>query len=60
MEENMIYSMLDDKIEDIFIEMQKAFDITSGDISPEDQYDLMQKESEISALIANVLRKQMN
>ena len=53
----MIYSLLDDKVDDIFVEIQKEFNITSGDISPEDAYDLCEKQHELTILIGRIIRR---
>ncbi len=56
--ETMIDTLLSEKINKIFLEMQKYLGITNGDVEPFDEYDLMEKQIEISLVIGRILRKQ--
>ena len=56
--EAFVFALLDDKVNEVFIEAQKEFGITSGDIEPLDAYELNDKEHELTMLIGKLLRKQ--
>ena len=56
--EDMIYSLLDGAVNDIFLKMQMELHIDSGDIEPFDAYELYKKEHELSMIIGRVLREQ--
>ena len=56
--EAMISTMLEEKINEIFLEMQEKFNIKHGDVEPLDEYELMEKNIEMSIIIGKILRKQ--
>lgn len=56
--EAMISTMLEEKINEIFLEMQEKFNIKHGDVEPLDEYELMEKNIEMSVIIGKILRKQ--
>lgn len=56
--EAMIYSLLDDAVNDICFKIQTEFNIDSGDIEPLDAYELCEKEHELTMLIGRIIRKQ--
>ena len=47
--------MLMNKVEDIFIDMQNAMQVKSGDISPLDALELEKRESSLATMIADIL-----
>ena len=56
--EQKIYNLLDNYVNEIFLKMQEEFNIQTGDVSPEDAYDLYEKENELTVLIGKILRIQ--
>ena len=42
--ETYILGILEEKINEVFAEIQEHFGINNGDISPLDEYELMEKE----------------
>jgi len=56
---DMIFEKLQDKVTDIFLEMQEELGITCGDCAPLDEFALDNAESELAEIIANILRRQM-
>ena len=55
-----IMSMLEDKVQDIFIQKQNELGIASGDISPMVDYDLMTTLEKLSQIIDYALTEQEN
>jgi len=56
---NAIFDKLQDKVTDIFIEMQDELGITCGDCAPLDEIALDDAEGELAEIIADMLKKQM-
>ena len=56
--EALISGILEEKVNEIFKEMQERFNIKYGDVDPLDDYELMGKKIEMSVLIGKILRKQ--
>ncbi len=50
--------MLYDKVTDIFLELQKELNIEDGGVDPLLEYDLFEKERDLSVLIGKILRIQ--
>jgi len=57
--ETYILGILEEKINEVFLEAQEYFGIQSGDINPLDEYKLSEKERELAELIGRVVRRQM-
>ena len=55
-----IMGMLEDKVQDIFIQKQNELGISSGDISPMVDYDLMTTLEKLSQIIDYALTEQEN
>lgn len=53
-----IRELLEDKVTDIFVEIQNEYGITCGDCSPLDEFKLDRAEGELAEIIASVLRNQ--
>ena len=53
-----VLGMLMDKVEDIFIDMQQAMEVKSGDISPFDALQLQRKEEQLADRITEILVRQ--
>ncbi len=56
--EAKIDTLLDIKINEIFLAMQEEFGIKNGDVEPLDAYELSEKQIELSVIIGRILRKQ--
>lgn len=54
MDRKELFDLIDEKINDIFLEYQKANDIASGDISPLQSLDLEEIEDKLTDLIMSV------
>lgn len=54
----MIKQLIHDKINEVFLEHQKEFNVTSGDIHPQDAFHLDRIEDELKALIEKVVAYQ--
>lgn len=54
MDREELFDLIDEKINDIFLEYQKANDIASGDISPLQSLDLEEIEDKLTDLIMSV------
>ena len=57
--ESMISGLLDEKVNEIFFEIQKEFNITDGNIYPEEYYVLCEKQHELTILIGSIIRREM-
>ena len=53
-----IMGMLMEKVEDIFIDMQNAMCIKTGDVAPLDALHLEQKEEQLAEMITDILVSQ--
>lgn len=53
-----ILGMLMDRVEGIFIDLQNALQVESGDISPLDALCLQHKEEELAAIVTSILVQQ--
>lgn len=53
-----VAAMLDDKVTDIFIELQNELNIKEGDCSPLDGYRLLVSETNLAEIIAGIILKQ--
>lgn len=53
-----ILGMLMDRVEDIFIDMQQAFQVESGDVSPFDALHLQETEEQLADRIMEILIRQ--
>ena len=53
-----ILGMLMDRVEDIFIDMQQAFQVESGDVSPLDALHLQEAEEQLADRIMEILIRQ--
>ena len=56
--EAKIDALLAEKINEIFLAMQEEFNIKNGDVEPLDDYELGEKQIELSVIIGRILRKQ--
>lgn len=54
-----IRELLEDKVTDIFIDIQNEYGVTCGDCSPPDEFELDRAEGKLAEIIASVLRSQM-
>lgn len=54
MDRETLYNLVEEKINDIFLEYQTANDIKSGDISPMQALQLEELQNELTNLIMNV------
>ena len=54
MDRDTLYNLIEERIDDIFLEYQKANEITSGDISPTQMLDLEDLQNKLTDLIINV------
>lgn len=54
----MLKELIHDKINEVFLEYQKAYDITNGDIEPFDAEYLDQLEEQLSDHIERICKKQ--
>ena len=54
-----IRELLEDKVTDIFIEIQNEYGVTCGDCSPLDEFELDRAECGLAEIIAQILRNQM-
>lgn len=50
-----IKALLEDKINDVFIEMQQKMDIKSGDITPEMAFTLDEELNRLTEMIRDIL-----
>lgn len=55
-----IMDKLQDKVTDVFIEMQNELTIDCGDCEPLDEYELEKAEEALAEIIARIIRKQGN
>ena len=53
-----ILGMIMDRVEDIFIDMQNAMEIKSGDVAPLDTILLQRKEEQLAQCITDILVRQ--
>lgn len=56
--EAMIDTLLTEKLDEIFLEMQERFNIKYGDVEPLDAIELAEKQMELSMVVGRILRKQ--
>lgn len=54
-----IDGILDEKINEVFLEVQNHFGVTCGDVEPLDEINLAEMRHEMSMLIGQMIRKQM-
>lgn len=54
----MIIRSLEEKIGEVYVEMQDRYDIKDGSISPPDSFDQDEKTSELAEVIERMIRKQ--
>lgn len=54
-----VLGMLQSKVEDIFIDMQNALFVKSGDVSPSDFLALERKEKQLADMIGDILIEQV-
>lgn len=54
-----VLEKLEDKITDLFIEIQDEYNITCGDCEPTDEFELTKSEEELADVITEIIRKQM-
>ena len=57
--EQIIDTLLNEKINEIFLNMQERFNIKCGDVEPLDEYELNEMRIQMSVLIGKMVRKQM-
>ena len=50
-----VLEMLIQRVEDIFIDLQNAMEIKTGDVEPLMAFDLQQKEEQLAEAITNIL-----
>ena len=55
-----LFSLVEEKVNEVFLAYQEANDIESGDISPEDAFRLDEVQEELTELIINVCEKNRN
>lgn len=53
-----VLGMIMDRVEGIFIDLQNAMEIKSGDVSPFDALQLQRKEEQLADRITNILVQQ--
>lgn len=56
--ESKVKDMVDEKINDLFYEVQEVLDIQSGDITPGELFDLDDKQEELANLIIEIIKHQ--
>lgn len=56
--EAMIDTLLTEKVDEIFLAMQKRFNIEHGDVEPLDEIKLAEMELNLTMIIGRILRKQ--
>ena len=56
--ESKVKDMVDEKINDLFYEVQEVLDIQSGDITPGELFDLDNKQEELANLIIEIIKHQ--
>lgn len=54
-----IYNLLDEKIQDVFLEMQEELNIKYGDVTPLEAYALEEIEQKMTDLIESILLHEM-
>lgn len=54
-----IDGILEEKINEVFLEVQNHFGVTCGDVEPLDQINLAEMQRKMSVLIGQMIRKQM-
>lgn len=50
-----VLGVIENRVEDIFIDFQNAMEIKSGDISPLDALELEKRERSLATMIADIL-----
>lgn len=53
-----VRELLEEKVNDIFLEMQNELNITSGDISPSMAFDLDEEMDNLANIITQILKEQ--
>lgn len=56
--ESKVKDMVDEKINDLFYEVQEVLDIRYGDITPGELFDLDDKQEELANLIIEIIKHQ--
>lgn len=56
--EAMIDTLLTEKVDEIFLEMQERFNIKHGDVEPLDAIKLAEMQLNLTMIIGRILRKQ--